>query len=85
MPYSYTVTETITFRECDARPLDDLRNQRMSVERAYVVYGGQEQIVRYATTNRIGITASEFESFAICQQRCTHVVCACALKLTSAR
>ena len=50
----------------------------MSVERAYVVYGGQEQIVRYATTNRIGITASEFEAFVIC---CVISVCVGVLEV----
>ena len=52
-----TVTETITYHECDARPLDDLPSMRVDVSRAYVVFGETEMIVRYATTNRIRVSA----------------------------
>ena len=58
-PYTYTVSETITYKECDANPLSDLPNLRLTVGRAYVVYGETEQIVRYATTNTIGRVAGK--------------------------
>ena len=61
VPFRCTVTETITFQECDARPLDDLPSMRVDVSRAYVVFGETEKIVRYATTNRVRIAAGTLQ------------------------
>jgi nidogen (entactin) len=53
VPYRFTVDQTIRFTECIWTELPDIDNQRLVISRPFVVYGESEEIVRYATTNKM--------------------------------
>ena len=55
--YRFNVEETIYYQECEAKPFDDVEVMRLTVSRPYVGYNTNDEIVRFATTNRIGRAA----------------------------
>lgn len=53
--YSFQLKQTITFQGCnhdDAQPVP--ATQQLSVDRTFVLYEKNEQVFRYAMTNKIG-------------------------------
>ena len=53
VPYRFTIDQTIRFTECAFREPMVLDTQRLVISRPFVVYGESEEIVRYATTNKM--------------------------------
>lgn len=57
--FSFTVDQTINFKECDAKPLDRLPSHSLTATRTYVSYGEKDEIVRFASINRIAVAGDE--------------------------
>ncbi|KAI0241926.1 Nidogen-2 [Lamellibrachia satsuma] len=55
IPYHLKVEQTITYKECDARPLSNIDSETLSVSRIFVVFNEKEQMLRYATANKVSI------------------------------
>lgn len=53
VPYRFTIDQTINFKECSGQALDGIGTQKLVISRPFVVYGEAEEIVRYATTNKM--------------------------------
>ena len=53
VPYRFTLDQTITYKECQAQPLSDLNTQRLVATRNFIIFNADEQVVRFAQTNRI--------------------------------
>ena len=53
IPHQLKVEQTITYKECDARPLVNLDSAQLAVSRIFVIYNDKEQLLRYATANKI--------------------------------
>ena len=52
-------------QECGSKPLEGLDTQRLVISRPFMVYGDAEEIVRYATTNKMSPAAGEFNTLSM--------------------
>ncbi|KAK6191563.1 hypothetical protein SNE40_003218 [Patella caerulea] len=58
--YRYTWDQIISFKECQNDPQTDVGNtMQLAITRSFVVYNTQDQVVRYAGSNRVGILVGE--------------------------
>ena len=67
--YKYTWDQTITFNECEHDPSRQISDSmRLGVTRNFVVYDDQNDVVRFAMTNKIGImTGKQIIRVQVCQ------------------
>ncbi|ESO97555.1 hypothetical protein LOTGIDRAFT_208735 [Lottia gigantea] len=58
--YRYTWDQTIYFKECMNDPMkDEGEITQLSITRSFVVYNEQDQVVRYAGSNKVGVYAGQ--------------------------
>ena len=48
-------------QECPFKPLNDLEAQRLVISRSFMTYQNEEQIVRYATTNKMSPAVGQYQ------------------------
>lgn len=57
----FTIDQTITYVECEP----PMSNTRLKVARNFIVYDSQEQIVRYAMTNKISPLTGKISKYKV--------------------
>lgn len=84
--FTFTVDQTINYKECDAKALNDLQPQVLTATRTYASYGENEELVRFASLNRLSIAdeddpckagVSQCAETALCLVEGTTFRCVC--------
>lgn len=52
--FSYQLSQNVTYQDCRHRHRSLPDTQQLSVERVFMLYNKEEQVLRYAVTNQIG-------------------------------
>ncbi|KAK7504328.1 hypothetical protein BaRGS_00004632, partial [Batillaria attramentaria] len=73
--FRYTWDTTLTYEECDADPSPDLHTMRLAVTRNYVRHNEQDQVVRYAMSNKVSVMSGADPCFDAAQTCHEHADC----------
>lgn len=73
--FRYTWDTTLTYEECEADPSPPLHTMRVAVTRNYVRHSQQDQVVRYAMSNKVSVMSGSDPCFDAAQTCHEHADC----------